>query len=69
MVLNIYDLDRDLNKGDFGLHQKRTIIGLGLGLWCLMLLSTIFQLHRGGGNRSTRRKPLTCRKSLTNIIT
>jgi hypothetical protein len=48
MVLNIYDLDRDLNKGDFGLHQKRTIIGLGLGLWCLMLLSTIFQLHRGG---------------------
>ena len=23
----------------------------------------------GGGNRSTRRKPLTCRKSLTNFIT
>jgi len=23
----------------------------------------------GGGNRSTRRKPTTCRKSLTNFIT
>jgi hypothetical protein len=23
----------------------------------------------GGGNQSTRRKPLTCRKSLTNFIT
>jgi hypothetical protein len=23
----------------------------------------------GGGNRNTRRKPLTCRKSLTNFIT
>jgi len=23
----------------------------------------------GGGNRSTRRKPPTCRKSLTNLIT
>ena len=23
-------------------------IGLGLGLWCLMLLSTIFQLYSGG---------------------
>jgi len=23
-------------------------IGLGLGLWCLMPLPTIFQLYRGG---------------------
>ena len=46
----------------------------GLGLWYLMPLSTIFQnlyivviSFIGGGNQSTWRKPLTCRKSLTNF--
>ena len=42
----------------------QTIVGLGC-------LASLFQLHRGvsfigGGKRSTWRKPLTCRKSLTN---
>ena len=41
----------------------------------LMSLSTIFQLYRSSscfidwGNRSTWRKPQTCNKSLTNLIT
>jgi hypothetical protein len=38
---------------------------IGLGLWCLTSLSTIFQLcFIGGGNW---RKPQTCHKSLTFI--
>ena len=46
------------------------ILQLEFGLWCLMPLSTLVQLyHGGGGNMSTQRKPLTCRKSLTNFIT
>ena len=32
----------------------------GLVLWCLMPLSTIFQLYRGGGNQSKWSNPPTC---------
>ena len=44
-----------------------------LRLWSLMPLSTIFQLYGAvsfidGGNQSTRRKPPTCCKPLTNFI-
>ena len=44
-----------------------------LVLWCLTSLSTIFQLYLavnfiGGGNWSTRRKPPSCRRSLTSLI-
>jgi hypothetical protein len=43
------------------------------GLWCLTPLSTIFQLYRGGQfywwrKPEYRRKPLTCNKSLTNLM-
>jgi hypothetical protein len=44
------------------------------GLWCITSFSTIIQLYRGvsfigGGNRSTRIKPTTFRKSQTNFTT
>jgi len=54
------------------------IVWLGLVLWCLMPLSTIFQLNRGYiymavsliclGNRTTHGKSVTCCKWLSNFI-
>jgi hypothetical protein len=56
--------------------QYVSILGIvWLALWCLMPLSTLSYLYivvvsfTGEGNRSTQRKPPTCRKSLTNFIT
>jgi len=45
-----------------------------LGLWCLRHSQQYFSCIEvisfiGGGNRNTRRKTSTCRKSLTNILT
>jgi hypothetical protein len=41
----------------------------GLWVWCFMTLSAIFHLYHGGHLNwwITRRKPPTCRKSLTNF--
>ena len=54
-------------------QYKQGTVWTGLGLWCLMPCSTIFQnltiSFIGEGNRSIQRKPLTCCKTLSNFIT
>jgi len=53
-------------------YNLKYMVWLVYGVWrhfqqyffCIMAISFI-----GGGNVSTRRKPPTCHKSLTNIIT
>ena len=53
------------------MYGGSTIMNRCKGLLCLTVLSTIFQVVSviGGGNQSTRRKPLIGPKSLTNFIT
>jgi hypothetical protein len=51
-------------------YQKKVCGG---GLWCLTSQQYFSYFVAvsfiGGGNQSSQRKPLTCRKSLTNFIT
>jgi hypothetical protein len=59
-----------LNCGELTLIKLRLYGYMyNVGLWCITPLSIAFQLYGGGGKLSTRRKPPTCRKSLTNFIT
>ena len=53
--------------------SENYIVHAYMQLWCFMPLSAMFQLivaisFIGGGNRSTRKKPPTFHKSLTNFI-
>jgi hypothetical protein len=59
---------RKWNKGDIKKNTVNTNVSRYALAW-LMVLNVTFNNSIGGGNRSTRRKQPTYRKSLTNFIT
>jgi hypothetical protein len=64
--------DKKTNNDLQNIKHKSRLIGLVYGIrrHFLQYVSYIMAVSFiGGGNRSTRRKPPTCRKSLTNFIT
>jgi len=57
MYLTVFHLGIEISK------SCKLMMSLKVRLWCLMPLSTIFS----GENWSTKRKPSTCRKSMSKL--